>query len=88
MKIDRNISKVIKVLLEDISPQMFPQQNQTQNPSGPQPQNDIIQVNQMDDTLRGGENPIKGLIDKIVDDKNGILQNQSNMEIQKLINNA
>ena len=77
MIINSETNKVIRLLLEGTLND--PQNNQPLQ---------IEQVNRVDTIIRGGEDPIKGSIDKMIDDKNNVLQNQSNEEIQKLINNA
>ena len=68
-----NSTKIIKLLLEnDKNP--LPIKNQ-QN----------IDSNEI---LRGGEDPVKSLIDKLIDSKNKQLTNLAQTEISNIVNNS
>ena len=68
-----NSTKIIKLLLEnDKNP--LPIKNQ-QN----------IDPNEI---LRGGEDPVKSLIDKLIDSKNKQLTNLAQTEISNIVNNS
>lgn len=68
-----NSTKIIKLLLEnDKNP--LPIKNQ-QN----------VDPNEI---LRGGEDPVKSLIDKLIDSKNKQLTNLAQTEISNIVNNS
>lgn len=68
-----NSTKIIKLLLEN-DKNLLPIKNQ-QNPDP-------------DEILKGGEDPVKSLIDKLIDSKNKQLTNLAQTEISNIVNNS
>lgn len=95
---NHKVGKVIKAILEgDVSglgvgvlQPNIPATPDTNPTPEPIPDNSNFQLNdlEMEQQITGPEDPIKRFIDKLVDTKNKVLDNNSKMEIQKTINNV
>lgn len=68
-----NSTKIIKLLLENDKNPLPIKNQQNTDPN---------------EILRGGEDPVKSLIDKLIDSKNKQLTNLAQTEISNIVNNS
>ena len=96
MKIPNDITYTIRTLLESSIPQDQPDQVNQVNQEDPMQQSQPIDPNNLstqeiatiEGEIRGIEDPVKTFIDRVIDLKNNVLQQESNREIGNLINKA